>query len=174
MRPARHIPVALLSILVVAACTQATAGWTYAPAPSTTPAPAASGSAAPGGSPGASEAPGASGSPGASAEASGSAAPGGSGQLVVVNITAQGIKFTESAITAPAGTPFQIQFDNEDANVPHNVAIRTGGTTGPEIFKGTVFSGVATHAYDVPALDAGSYAFVCDVHPTMTGTLTVQ
>ena len=164
MRPARHLSVALLSILVVAACTQATAGWTYAPAPSKTPAPAASGSAAPGGSPGASEAPG----------ASASAAPGGSGQLVVVNITAQGIKFNESAITAPAGTPFQIQFDNEDAGVPHNVAIRTGGTQGPEIFKGTVFNGVATHAYDVPALDAGSYAFVCDVHPTMTGTLTVQ
>lgn len=167
MRPARHLPVALLSILLVAACTQATAGWTYAPAPSKTPAPAASGSAAPGGS----ASPGASEAPSASAPA-GSAAP--SGQLVVVNITAQGIKFNESAITAPAGTPFQIQFDNQDAGVPHNVAIRTGGTTGPEIFKGTVFNGVATHAYDVPALDAGSYAFVCDVHPTMTGTLTVQ
>lgn len=166
MRPARHLPVALLSILVVAACSQATAGWTYAPAPSKTPAPAASGSAAPGGSssPGAPESPGA--SPGGS--------PAGSGQLVVVNITAQGIKFNESAITAPADTPFQIQFDNQDAGVPHNVAIRTGGTQGPEIFKGTVFNGVATHAYDVPALDAGSYAFVCDVHPTMTGTLTVQ
>jgi len=168
MRPARHLPVALLSILVVAACTQATAGWTYAPAPSK--APAASGSAAPGGSPGAS--PG--GSPAASPGGSPAGSPAGSGQLVVVNITAQGIKFNESAITAPADTPFQIQFDNQDAGVPHNVAIRTGGTTGPEIFKGTVFSGVATHAYDVPALDAGAYAFVCDVHPTMTGTLTVQ
>jgi plastocyanin len=167
MRPARHLSVALLSILVVAACSQATAGWTYAPAPSTTPAPAASGSAAPGGS----------GSPAASAGPSASAAPGSaapSGQLVVINITAQGIKYNESAITAPADTPFQIQFDNQDAGVPHNVAIRTGGTQGPEIFKGTVFSGVATHAYDIPALDAGSYAFVCDVHPTMTGTLTVQ
>lgn len=164
MRHARHRSVALLSIFLVAACSQATAGWTYAPAPSKTPAPAASGSAAPGGSA----------SPGASAGPSASAAPGGSGQLVVVNITAQGIKFNESAITAPADTPFQIQFDNQDAGVPHNVAIRTGGTTGPEIFKGTVFNGVATHAYDVPALDAGAYAFVCDVHPTMTGTLTVQ
>jgi plastocyanin len=164
MRPARRLPAALLSILVVAACSQATAGWTYVPAPSRTPAPAASGSGAPGGSA----------SPGASAGPGTSAAPGGSGQLVVVNITAQGVKFNESSITAPADTPFQIQFDNQDAGVPHNVAIRTGGTTGPEIFKGTVFTGVATHAYDVPALDAGSYAFVCDVHPTMTGTLTVQ
>jgi plastocyanin len=26
----------------------------------------------------------------------------------------------------------------------------------------------------VPALPAGTYAFVCSVHPNMTGTLTVQ
>jgi len=26
----------------------------------------------------------------------------------------------------------------------------------------------------VPALDAGTYKFVCDVHPNMTGTLTVK
>jgi plastocyanin len=33
---------------------------------------------------------------------------------------------------------------------------------------------VATHAYDIQALDAGAYAFKCDVHPTMIGTLNVQ
>jgi plastocyanin len=27
--------------------------------------------------------------------------------------------------------------------------------------------------YDVPALPAGPYAFVCTVHPQMTGTLNV-
>ena len=26
----------------------------------------------------------------------------------------------------------------------------------------------------VPALTAGSYAFVCTIHPNMTGTLTVE
>jgi len=42
------------------------------------------------------------------------------------------------------------------------------------VFKGEVFPGVATKTYDVPALTAGSYTFSCTVHPSMTGTLTVQ
>ena len=41
-------------------------------------------------------------------------------------------------------------------------------------FKGDVFNGVATRQYQVPALAAGDYPFICTVHPTMTGTLTVQ
>jgi plastocyanin len=54
------------------------------------------------------------------------------------------------------------------------VALHLGDVNGAELFKGEVFPGVATRVYNVPALDAGSYAFVCTVHPTMTGTLTVE
>ena len=45
---------------------------------------------------------------------------------------------------------------------------------GKELFKGTIFPGVATQTYKVPALSAGSYVFVCTVHPNMVGTLVVQ
>jgi plastocyanin len=31
-----------------------------------------------------------------------------------------------------------------------------------------------TVTYDVPALPAGTYTFICIVHPNMTGTLTVK
>jgi plastocyanin len=183
MRRLRHLSLAAVSVLLVTACSQATAGWTYAPAPSKTPAPAASGSGAPAsGAPGGSAAPsgGASGAPSAgasgapSAGASGQPGPGGSGQLVVVAISATGIKYDQTELTAPASTPFQIQFTNNDAGVPHNVSLHTGGAQGAEIFKGVVFNGVATHAYDIQALDAGQYAFVCSVHPNMIGTLNVQ
>jgi plastocyanin len=169
MRRLRQLSLAAMSVLLVTACSQATAGWTYAPAPSKTAAPAASGSGAPG-----SAAPsgGASGAP--SAAASGQPSPGGSGQLVVVNISATGIKYDQTELTAPAGTPFQIQFQNNDAGVPHNVSLHTGGAQGAEIFKGVIFNGVATHVYDIQALDAGQYSFVCSVHPTMIGTLNVQ
>ena len=57
---------------------------------------------------------------------------------------------------------------------PHNVSIHKDSPTGPEVFKGEIFPGVAEKVYAVPALQAGTYGFACTVHPNMTGTLTVQ
>jgi plastocyanin len=87
-------------------------------------------------------------------------------------VVAQGIAFTTAAITAPANTPFQIDFDNEDASIQHNIFIKD--PTGNDIFKGAIFAGVAHQIYDVQALAAGAYTFHCIVHANMTGTLTVQ
>ncbi len=56
--------------------------------------------------------------------------------------------------------------------MPHNVDIKDA--SGTSVFKGDIFPGVATKNYDVPALKAGTYPFTCDVHPNMTGTLTVK
>ena len=42
------------------------------------------------------------------------------------------------------------------------------------MFKGDIFNGPDKRTYSVPALPAGTYAFVCSVHPNMTGTLTVK
>ena len=91
-----------------------------------------------------------------------------------LKITAQNIAYEQTNLTVKAGAPFKIEFDNQDNGVPHNVAIHLGSSTGTEVFKGAIFPGVATQTYDVKQLDAGTYAFVCSVHPTMTGTLTVQ
>ena len=76
--------------------------------------------------------------------------------------------FTSSVVK-----PFIIVFDNEDAGTPHNVEILDA--SGTTVFKGDIFPGVATKIYNVPALTAGSYKFLCIVHPTiMTGTATIQ
>ena len=146
----RLLVVILPLVAVLAACSSAssTPGWTYAPAPSLTPPP--------------------------SSAASAGASAGASGSLDVVQISALGVKYEQTSVTAPADTPFQVSFDNKDAGVPHNVSLHLGDVNGAELFKGEVFPGVATRVYDVPKLDAGSYAFVCTVHPTMIGTLTVE
>ncbi len=128
------------------------------------PEPGAGGPGAPSGA--ASAAP--SGGPAGSPAASGGAAE------TVLQLAAANIAYDQTDLTAPAGVPFQIAFTNNDAGIPHNVSIHEGSPTGTEVFKGTIFTGVATQTYDVPALPAGTYSFVCSVHPNMVGTLTVK
>ena len=105
----------------------------------------------------------------ASAEPSGS--PEASGETGdSVSIVASGIVFTTTTVTVPADTPFVIVFENQDDSIPHDVAI--DDTSGTRVFQGETFTGVDVRDYDVPALAAGEYTFICTVHPTMTGTLT--
>ncbi len=103
-----------------------------------------------------------------------SAPGGGTPSGPVIKIVAQNIAFDVSEITAPADTAFTISFDNQDAGIPHNVAIHKDSPTGDVVFMGEIITGVAQKDYAVPALPAGTYAFVCTVHPNMVGTLTVQ
>jgi plastocyanin len=114
----------------------------------------------PGGSPAPSGAPPGSGEP-----------PGSGGPPGGITIVAKNVAFDVKTLSAPAGAPFQITFDNEDAGTPHDVDILDG--SGAKVFDGKEFPGVATHVYDVPALDAGTYKFECSIHPAlMFGDLT--
>jgi plastocyanin len=89
-----------------------------------------------------------------------------------VEVTAQGTAFDTSEIALPADTPSTIAFDNQDS-VPHNVAIYTE-QGGEPLFAGDIIT-ATTADYPVPPLEAGSYYFQCDVHPTeMNGTVTVE
>ena len=141
-------------------------GWVdpnYKPAPGATPFPDCwtdefnQPSAAPGGSPGASAAP----------SAPASAAPG----VTVVQEAALNVAFVNQNLSAPADKPFQIEFDNQDAGQPHNIEIKDA--SGAATFTGKIVTGPTKVTYDVPALKAGTYPFVCSVHANMTGTLTV-
>jgi mono/diheme cytochrome c family protein/plastocyanin len=137
-------------------------GWVdpaYRPEPGATPypacwedefgQPAASPSAAPSGEPGASEAP--------------------AGE--VLKISAVNIAFDTKELSAPADTKFQIEFTNNDAGIKHNVEIRDA--SGKSLFLGEIFPGVDVRTYTVDPLPAGTYTFLCTVHPNMVGTLTV-
>jgi plastocyanin len=116
----------------------------------------------------------ASGGPAASGAAG---APGGavpSGPAADVTIVAQNIQYTTTTAEATAGKAFTIAFDNKDSGTPHNVSIHTGGASGQQVFLGKIVTGPIVEIYDVPALAAGSYTYVCSVHANMTGTLTVK
>lgn len=84
-------------------------------------------------------------------------------------LSADGIGYDTAELAAPANEPFVIVFENREA-VSHNVSIYA--EDGARLFEGVLFGGPATRWYPVPALDPGSYRFVCDLHPTMAGRLT--
>jgi plastocyanin len=168
MRSLRALSV-LVAALALAACSSPAPGWTYAPAPSATPIPsvAPSGSGAPSASAAPSSAAPSSAAPSGSAGASASASGGGGTTL---EVEAENIAFKESTLAAPADQGFKIDFKNQDQGTPHNVEIKD--SSGASKFRGEIITGPAEATYDVPALPAGSYTFVCSVHPNMTGTLT--
>ena len=87
-------------------------------------------------------------------------------------ISAKNLKFSTSTLAAPADKPFQIAFDNQES-APHNVAIYRDRAATDKVFVPDPFSGPAVVTYDVPALAPGTYSFRCDVHPDMSGELTV-
>jgi plastocyanin len=179
MRRSRLVSAAFLAALLAGCSAASEAGWTYAPA-STTPVP--SGSPVESGSPvpsnvGEPTAPPSQAAPSASGGASAgpSAAPSGSATGgTALTVVARAVKWETATLTGPAGSPLQVTLDNQDQGIPHNVAILNAANA--EVFKSSPdLTGVAQETYDVEALEAGVYKFVCTLHPgTMTGELTVQ
>ncbi|MFL5641494.1 MAG: cupredoxin domain-containing protein [Chloroflexota bacterium] len=112
---------------------------------------------------------------GASAAPAGTpAAPASAGSQVpaggTATVVAKDIAFTTPAVAVTAGSPFTIAFDNRDG-APHNIDI--SDASGAHVFKGEIVSGTQV-SYAVPALAAGTYTFICDVHPDMKGTITAK
>ena len=104
------------------------------------------------------------------------AAPSGPPKSVDPNalqISSKDLKFSTDKLVAPAGKPFQIVYDNQEA-APHNVAIYTDQSASRKVFVEDPFGGPKKVVYDVPAIAAGSYFFRCDIHPDMKGTLEVK
>lgn len=104
--------------------------------------------------------------------------------------------FVPATLTAPAGQPFTVNFDNPaSTNVPHNwvvveqgqeqavaqAALATGGDV-PEDTPGLLVDADVLQAgnseeIEVEGLEAGTYSYICTFpghYPSMKGTLTVQ
>ncbi len=85
-------------------------------------------------------------------------------------IVAKDLKFQTPDVTVKAGAPLAVVFVNQEG-APHNIKI--SDAAGKEVFKGDIVSN-ATVTYQVPALAAGLYTFICEVHPDMKGTIAAQ
>jgi plastocyanin len=94
--------------------------------------------------------------------------PGGT----VVALVAQNIAFDPTNLSVPADQPFTIAFDNRDAGIQHNVSIFDNQEhSGTALFDGELVTGPVTVDYPVDPLAAGTYYFLCVVHPNMTGQI---
>jgi plastocyanin len=90
-----------------------------------------------------------------------------------LTVTAKSLSFSTKEIDLPAGQAITLTFDNQDAGIPHNIAIYADSSKAKNLFRGAQFPGVASQPYAIPALDPGTYYFQCDVHNTMNGTVVV-
>ena len=106
----------------------------------------------------------------------GSAAPSEPPSTADFTIVAKGIAFDAKSLEVAAGQPFTILLENQDpSSVPHDIDIRESDGKTVVIDHPTIPGGEST-VYEFTALDAGSYVFICSIHPipAMTGTLTVK
>lgn len=91
---------------------------------------------------------------------------------VTVDVVALDLRFDPGTLRLPSGTPAGITLDNRDPGILHNVAIIAAD--GTVLFRGETFAGIEPRTYRVAPLPEGEFRFICDVHPTMTGTLIVD
>ena len=148
-RPLIRFALPLGAAIILAACSGAGPGWTYAPlGPTAAPTTAATPTPAP--------------SPDVAIDVSTTAA--------------DSLAFAPKMIEVAAGKVVQVTYTN-DSNVPHNIDFFNGtDATAPSLGKTEVKSGpgdVQSVTFTVPTTP-GDYFFWCDVHTTqMTGMLHV-
>ncbi len=85
--------------------------------------------------------------------------------------------FSTDALTFEADVPVELEFDNEDPGVGHNVQIFDGpDDSAPSLFDGAAITGPDAIPYAIAPLAPGEYFFHCRLHPgtAMQGTITVQ
>ena len=96
---------------------------------------------------------------------------GGGGDGPAPAITALNTAFDTNTISLPPEQPVTVSFTNQDA-LPHNVSVYTEAG-GEPIFQGEVVTGPTTVEYSFTSPAPGQYYFQCDVHPQMSGTVSV-
>jgi plastocyanin len=95
--------------------------------------------------------------PAGSEAPAGTEAAAGGDQVVIADFT-----FEPGTLEVAAGT--EVTWENRDG-VPHRIASDDGTFDSEDLSSGDTFS----HTFD----SAGEFAYVCGIHPSMTGTIVV-
>lgn len=84
-----------------------------------------------------------------------------------VAIVADELAWDTDCLEVPAGAAVTIEIDNRDTGVNHNLRVDglPGGDARTELEPGPVLQELEVTA------PAGTYRFVCDIHPNMVGEL---
>lgn len=86
-----------------------------------------------------------------------------SAQLPEVSVAIQGSKFSQQTLKIKSGT--KVTWTNMD-QAPHNVKSSDGTLDSPDLFKGDSWSFTFT--------TKGTYNYICGIHPSMKGSITVE
>jgi cytochrome c oxidase subunit 2 len=90
-----------------------------------------------------------------------------------LQLTAKNVQYETTSFEVAAGQPFALEFKNDDpAAIAHDADLH--GADGAVIVDTPTIDGGQSTTYTYQALDAGTYTFICSVHPTMQATLTVK
>jgi glucose/arabinose dehydrogenase/plastocyanin len=105
---------------------------------------------------------------GSAGQPSGSAPSGAATAVTVGTDTGADLKFDPAEVSARAGAPITITFQNR-STVPHNLTFQDPVKAATS----TVVQPGSSEALQLGTLDAGTYPFVCTLHPGMDGKLVV-
>ena len=89
-----------------------------------------------------------------------------------ITVTALNIAYQEKQLHFAAGTAVTVDFKNDD-KVPHNMDFTADQAGTQTFYKQDPLPGPISVQYSFTAPKAGTYYYHCDVHPNMTGTVTV-
>jgi plastocyanin len=92
-------------------------------------------------------------------------------------LTASGTAWDTDQLTLAAEKPNDVEMTNDDP-VVHNMSIyetpEDAESHSNPLFKGEDLEPGSTTTYTVDPLKKGEYAFICDYHSNMSGTVTVE
>lgn len=83
-----------------------------------------------------------------------------------VTVVAEDLAWAPTCVEVPADAPVTVVVDNRDDGVDHNLQL----TDAPGAPATELEAGPVVQRLDVE-LPAGAYRFVCDIHPTMVGSV---